>query len=67
MPNSDFLILAAMLSTVGGIGIWEGYEVHPIFYSQSGILFGAIGYFVYRIFWLDRTKEQAVLPSSNAA
>jgi hypothetical protein len=67
IPNSDFFILAAILSAIGGIGVWEGYEVHPAFYSQSGVIFGAIGYFAYRVFWLERTQEQAVLPSSNAA
>lgn len=65
IPNSDFLIVATMLSAFGGLGVWEGYEVHPIFYSQSAVLFGGVGYFAYRIFWLERT-EQMVLPSSNA-
>ena len=60
-PNSDFVILAAILSGIGGIGVWEGYEVHPIFYSQSGVLFGAVGYIAYHSLWLDR-RERAVLP-----
>ncbi|MGI0023561.1 MAG: hypothetical protein ACREA4_00275 [Nitrososphaera sp.] len=66
IPNSDFLIVTAMLSAFGGLGIWEGYAVNPIFYSQSAVLFGGVGYFAYRIFWLERT-EHVISPSSNAA
>jgi len=52
--NSDFWILAGILLTMGGIGVWEGSEIHPIFYSQSAIIFGGLGYFAFRTFTVDR-------------
>jgi hypothetical protein len=36
--NSDFWVLAGILSIVSGIGIYEGYELNPAFYSQPAIL-----------------------------
>jgi hypothetical protein len=66
IPNSDFWIVTAILSACGGLGIWEAYEAHPIFYTQSGILFGAIGFLAYRVFWLERRNDHTVLSSSNA-
>ena len=45
VANSDFWILATIFSTIGGIGIYEGYELSPMFYSQPAIIFGGLGYF----------------------
>lgn len=58
VSNSDFWILAGILSTIGGIGIYEGNELHPAFYLQPGIIFGTISYFGYQVFYLDRRQEQ---------
>ena len=33
ISNSDFWVLAASFVIVGGIGVWEGEKIHPIFYS----------------------------------
>jgi len=54
IANSDFWILAGILSTMGGIGVWEGSEIHPAFYSQPAIIFGALGYLAFRAFHVDR-------------
>lgn len=57
VANSDFLILAGILSSFGGLGIYEGYELHPVLYSQPIILFGATAYYGYTTFYRDK-KEQ---------
>lgn len=57
VSNSDFLVLAGILSAIGGLGIYEGYAVHPIFYSQSALLFGAAGLAGYRVLYLDRVAN----------
>lgn len=62
--KSDFLMFAGILSAIGGLGIYEGYEVHPVFYSQSVLLFGTVGYAGYKVFYADR-KEKAI-PSINS-
>jgi hypothetical protein len=58
ISNSDFWILAGILSTIGGIGIHEGNELHPVFYTQPAIIFGTLGYFGYKTFYLDRRHNQ---------
>jgi hypothetical protein len=55
--NSDFWVLAGILATVGSLGVYEGSELHPAFYSQSSILFGGLGYFAYKALYLDRKVE----------
>ncbi len=55
----DFLVFAGMFSAIGGIGIYEGYEVHPIAYSQSILLFGAVGYAGYKVFYADKRQKSA--------
>ena len=55
--NSDFWVLAGILATVGSLGVYEGSELHPAFYSQSSILFGGLGYFAYKALYLDRKTE----------
>jgi hypothetical protein len=55
--NSDFWVLAGILATVGALGVYEGSELHPVFYSQSSILFGGLGYFAYKALYLDRKVE----------
>src|SRR5215510_1329738 len=61
VSNFDFWMLAGMFSLVGGLGIWEGTELHPVFYSQSGIIFGSIGYLAHKVFYLDRRKESTAI------
>jgi len=65
VTNSDFWILAGILSTIGGVGVWEGYELNPAFYSQSAILFGGIGYFGYKTFHPVRKIPQSPASSEN--
>jgi hypothetical protein len=55
--NSDFWVLAGILTTVGALGVYEGSELHPVFYSQSSILFGGLVYFAYKTFYLNRKTE----------
>jgi len=50
ISNSDFWILAGIFSAVGGIGIYEGSELSPVFYSQPAIIFGGLGYFAVQQF-----------------
>jgi hypothetical protein len=57
MSNSDFWLLAGIVFTIGGIGIWEGNELHPAFYSQPAILFGGLGYLAYKAFHVDKKHE----------
>ena len=57
MSNFDFWILAAIVSTIAGIGIFECTQLHPVFYSQPIIIFGALGYFAYKGFYLDLKCE----------
>jgi hypothetical protein len=57
MSNSDFWLLTGMLLTLGGIGIWEGNELHPTFYSQSALIFGGVGYFAFKTFYADKKQE----------
>jgi len=57
ISNSDFWVLAGILSTIGGIGIYEGNEIHPAFYSQSAIIFGTIGYCGYKLFYAEVKQE----------
>jgi hypothetical protein len=64
ISNSDFWILAAIFSTIGGIGVWEGNELHPAFYAQPAIIFGSLSYFAHKTFLLDRKPEAPSLPSS---
>lgn len=64
LRNSDFWILAALMSGFGGLGVWEGYEVHPVFYSQSAVIFGFTGYFGYQILHADRIEAQKVVSRS---
>ena len=62
---SDFWILAGMLSSLGGLGIYEGYEVHSVFYSQSAVLFGAAGLAGYKVFHSD--KKATLQPIEKAS
>ena len=64
ISNSDFWVLSAILSMIGGIGVWEGNELHPAFYAQPAIIFGSLGYFAYKTFFLDRKPEAPTLPFS---
>lgn len=68
LSNSDFWIAAVMLSGFGGLGVWEGYEVHPVFFSQAAVNFGFIGYFWYQVFHLDHreTRRGVVSRSTNS-
>ena len=50
ISNSDFWILAGIFSAIGGIGIYEGSELSPVFYSQPAIIFGGLGYFAVQQF-----------------
>jgi hypothetical protein len=52
ISNSDFWVLAGILSTVAGIGIYEGCELSPVFYSQPLILFGGLCYFAKHYTWI---------------
>jgi len=63
IPNSDLWILAGVISAIGGIGIWEGYELHPAFYAHPAILFGGLGYMAYKAIYLDRRQA---MPSVNS-
>jgi hypothetical protein len=54
IPNSDFWSLAAIIVVIGGIGVWEGSELHPAFYIQPAILFGSLGGLSYKAFVLDK-------------
>jgi hypothetical protein len=58
VSNSDFWILAAIFSTIGGIGVYEGNELHPAFYTQPAIIFGSMGYFAYKTFYADRKQTK---------
>ena len=62
--NSDLWILAGIISAIGGIGIWEGYELHPGFYAHPAILFGGLGYMAYKAIFLDHRKQ--AMPSVNS-
>jgi hypothetical protein len=53
LKDSDFWILAAIFSTIGAVGVYEGNELHPSFYAQPAIIFGSIGYFAYKTFYSD--------------
>jgi len=70
ISNSDFWILAGILSAIGSIGIYEGSAVHPVFYAQPAIIFGGLGYFAFKAFYLDRKLDgnETVLaaPSEHA-
>jgi hypothetical protein len=57
LSRPDFMILAGILSAIGGLGLYEGYEVHPIFYSQSALLFGSVGYAGYKVFFADNKEK----------
>ena len=51
--NSDFWTLVGIISFIGAFGIYEGNELHPVFYSQSITLFAGTGYLAFKIFYLD--------------
>lgn len=63
IANSDFWTLAGILSTIGGIGIYEGYELSPLFHSQTAIIFGGLGYLAFKTFYVDREAKQEYDPS----
>ena len=65
LSRPDFLILAGILSAIGGLGLYEGYEVHPVFYSQSALLFGSIGYAGYKVFLADNKEKLTTSISSK--
>jgi len=58
VSNSDFWTLAGILSIIGGIGIYEGSELHPAFYIEPVIMFGTIGYCGYKVFYVNRKQSQ---------
>lgn len=62
ISNRDFMMMAGILSAIGGLGIYEGYEVHPVFYSQSVLLFGTGAYAGYKVFFADKRES---IPSSK--
>lgn len=70
ISNSDFWILAGILSAIGSVGIYEGSAVHPAFYAQSAIIFGGLGYLAFKAFYLDRKLDGNVTvlaaPSEDA-
>lgn len=51
ISNSDFWIMAFILSSIGGVGIYEGMELHPVFYVQPTIILGGLGYFAFKAFY----------------
>jgi hypothetical protein len=53
LRDSDFWILAAIFSTIGAVGVYEGNELHPAFYAQPAIIFGSVGYFAFKTFYSD--------------
>jgi hypothetical protein len=57
ISNSDFLILAGILSSIGGIGIYEGHEIHPAMYAHPAIIFGGLGYIGFQTFYLEKRRE----------
>lgn len=57
LSNRDFIMIAGILSAIGGVGIYEGYEVHPVFYSQSVLLFGTAAYVGYKLFQADKRES----------
>ena len=65
VSNSDFWVLAGILSAIGGLGVYEGYEVHPVFYSQSVLIFGFVGYFGYKTFHADLREKPSPLSLSE--
>jgi len=56
--NSDFWILATIVSVIAGLGVYQGNELHPAFYSQPVILFGGLGFLAYRGFYLDKKSNE---------
>lgn len=56
MSSRDFMMMAGILSAIGGLGIYEGYEVHPVFYSQSVLLLGTAAYAGYKAFFADKRE-----------
>jgi len=46
--ESSFIILATMLAIFAILGIIEAQLLHPVFYSNSAVIFGILGYFTYR-------------------
>jgi hypothetical protein len=59
VSNSEFLVLAAILLPIGGIGIYEGNLMHPVFYTQPVIIFGGLGCFAYQSFYMDRKQASS--------
>ena len=65
ISNSDFWILPGILSAIGGIGIYEGSELSPVFYSQPAIIFGGLGYFAFKAFYSGRKISQSSVSPQN--
>ena len=59
----DFLVLVGVLSTFGGLGIYEGYVIHPAFYVHSAVIFVALGVAGYKLLYAD--KKQGPVPDSH--
>jgi hypothetical protein len=57
ITNSDFWILAGILSVIGGLGIYEGYAFQSALYTQPVIIFGGLGYMGFKTLYLERRKE----------
>jgi len=66
VSNSDFWILAGIFSVIGTLGVHEGNELHPAFYSQTVILFGGLGYLAYKALYLDHRSGHVELSSDKA-
>lgn len=46
--GGDFIILAGMLLVFATLGIYEGYTLHPVLYSNAVVILGTLGYFTFR-------------------
>ena len=58
ISNSDFWLLATLVSAIAALGVYEGCLLHPLFYSQPVIIFGGLGYFAYKAFYFDVKSNQ---------
>ncbi|TLY07226.1 MAG: hypothetical protein E6K85_09895 [Thaumarchaeota archaeon] len=56
--NSDFWILATIVAVIAGLGVYQGSELHPAFYSQPVILFGGLAFLACRGFYLDKKNYE---------
>jgi hypothetical protein len=48
--DRDFVILAAILTAIGSVGIYAGSISHPIMYINSAVIFAYTGYIITQTF-----------------